>query len=620
MKKAVFAGLIVALISGCVSMPTPPPSPQQVAASVEAFNQTHWGYLQQYIGRQYANEDGDWLRITAEPTKAELLITVYHINTKSPAQQYATERLIHVRPADTEDTFHFLLEAPTLFPDDKATIRFDEGGRMQVLTGSLRNMQLTLTDTEVHFSYPEQPWSYAVTPKPMKRDLYTLPDNRTVPVDLEPGSPYQKLRASGPFGIWERSVGQTFVSGGTLLKLEKDETGNLVFIYSEPDETASYALTPGRLVFRPSSTSDPKALQVQSMPNWKDGWFVSKHLSLSADDRLTHAYRGVENFIDNGAYQDTYINRGNSIRIVTFKQDPGVDQPSLSNNLYLPVTRERLAAAIEYREKQVVERERSRLYAEREAARRAARSEATANAVLQGLATGFSEAQQTNNRLNQQSSEFERDLNEKLRQIDRQNRQRERDSAARADQIIAANNAAARAHNTPTPSQQLTQSQSALTSSNTQDAQRKEAEQRQADQAKAAEQARIAKEKQRAEDKLKSEEDARQKKAQQEKALKDHLAAERRGIRLRAETCPGGNGFPSMMGSRPKVNPKVANCIFVHFEARCPGERPGTGVTGSIERFLGHDSCFDNSYPLPRKLSCDVKQAVVEVTDVTTCP
>lgn len=54
------------------------------------------------------------------------------------------------------------------------------------------------------------------------------------------------------------------------------------------------------------------------------------------------------------------------------------------------------------------------------------------------------------------------------------------------------------------------------------------------------------------------------------------------------------------MGTRPTVQPEVANWVDAHFEARCPSERRGSGMTGSIGQFLGSNSCFDNSNPLPR--------------------
>lgn len=64
--------------------------------------------------------------------------------------------------------------------------------------------------------------------------------------------------------------------------------------------------------------------------------------------------------------------------------------------------------------------------------------------------------------------------------------------------------------------------------------------------------------------------------------------------------------------------PKVANCITVHFEARCPAERPGTGMTGSIWAYNGWGNCTESG-DLPRQLACDEREAIVEVTSVKTC-
>src|SRR5690606_16174325 len=105
----------------------------------------------------------------------------------------------------------------------------------------------------------------------------------------------------------------------------------------------------------------------------------------------------------------------------------------------------------------------------------------------------------------------------------------------------------------------------------------------------------------------------------QAQALAQHLLVEKRQIRLRALQCPGKGGFPSVTGTRPRVQPKVATCVTVHFEARCPSERPGSGMRGSIWSFQGMNGCTEDSDALPRKLACEPSQAIVDVTDVTTC-
>jgi len=623
MRKLLLApALLCAALAGCAT--TDPAdtarSPEAIAAAQAAFQQIQWGFLQPYIGHLYVNDDGDQLRVAAEPDKRALAISLYSANRLVHANSV---RLL-VRTTATQDTYHVLIENSGMFSDDEATIRFDQSGRMQVLNGSLNDLQLTLTESAAHFSYAASIGPFSMTPKPLRRDVYTLPDGSTVPVSLDPGSRYQQLRAAGPFGIWEHSVGQTFVSRTILLKVDKDEAGNLVLEFRLPDGS-----NPGREVFRAPSRTDPRAFRVLSMPNRPAGSFESRQLTLSADDRLTHRYTGTENiFTYNGDYLDTYVNRGNSIRMMGRSQDPDDDEYSTWNNIYLPVTRERLAAAMENREKDQVERERAREYAQRRAAERAAESQATMNAIMSGLASGFQQANQTNMRMAQQSQDFERNLNQKLRQIGQQKQQREREAAERADRIMAANAAAAqaRAASSPTsPASSAPQRTAAATPAASpqearrlQEAQRKQEEQRKAEEARAAEQARLAKEKQREEETRRKAELARQEQERRTQALLDHLAAERRAIRLQAAQCPAKGGLPSVIGIRPRVQPKVANCITVHFEARCPADRPGTGMTGSIWAYNGMGNCTETG-DLPRKLACDVREAVVEVTNVTTC-
>ncbi|OVZ64447.1 MULTISPECIES: hypothetical protein [unclassified Pigmentiphaga] len=618
MRKILLASALCATLAGCATVEPAgtAQSSQSLAAAQAAFQQIQWGFLQPYIGHLYVNDDGDWLQVMADPAQGALAIRLYTANN---LRDSSAIRLL-VRPTAQPDTYHMLIEQSGMFSDDQATIRFDESGRMKILNGSLNDLQLSLADAAAHFSYRASAASFHMRPKPLRRDVYTLPDGGTIPVSLDPASPYQQLRAASPFGIWEQSVGQTFVSRIVLLKIDKDDAGNLVFQYSLPDGS-----NPGREVFQAPSSTDPRALRVLSMPNRPAGSFDSRQLTLSADDRLIHRFTGTENiFTYNGDYLNIYINRGDSIRIMSRAQGPDDDSPSTGNNIYLPVTRERLAAAMENRERQQVERERDRIYAQRRAAERAAESQATTNAILSGLASGFQQANQSNQRMAQQSRDFERDLNQKLRQIEQQKQQRDREAAAHADRIMAANAAAAqtRAASAPTSTAssppQRTAAAAPAASASAQEAQRKQEEQRKAEEARAAEQARLAKEKQREEETRRKAELARQEQERRTQALLDHLAAERRAIRLQAAQCPAKGGLPSVIGIRPRVQPKVANCITVHFEARCPADRPGTGMTGSIWAYNGMGNCTETG-DLPRKLACDVREAVVEVTNVTTC-
>jgi hypothetical protein len=146
---------------------------------------------------------------------------------------------------------------------------------------------------------------------------------------------------------------------------------------------------------------------------------------------------------------------------------------------------------------------------------------------------------------------------------------------------------------------------------------RAEAQQQAEQQRLAAAKQREAERAQRVADRRRQEELARQK---QRQALQDQLAAERRGIQLRALKCPGiGN---QITGLRPRVTPRIADCVTVQFEAHCPGTQPGQGVTGSFYNFIGSTgniSCANDTIELPAGLSCPAEQVRVDVRDVAAC-
>ena len=616
-KKLFFIALSSAILAGCVTVDPGSGTTSanaQMASAEASHRQIDWGGLQAYIGRQYGNEDGDLLRLTILPDQSELRIGLFSANNLRDTARIG----LVVRPTAVPDTFHFRIENSGLFSDDQATVRFDEQGRMQVLSGSLNDLQLTIDHDKAHFSYRASASAYRMTPKPLRRSIYALNDGSFLPVDLAPQTAYQQLRAARPFGTWEQLLGQTFVGNTILLRVEKDDAGNLAFVYMDLNEE-----NPGREIFAPSSPTDPKAFRAVSLPNMPAGTFSTRTLSLQPDDRIIHGYDGTTRDSSRIAQVTHYINEGNAIRIITRYQNLDNDSDSTWNSLYLPVTRERLATAMENRARRKIEQERDREYAEREAAERSERNRQTGDAILRGLASGFNQASQSNMRMAQQSLDFERKLNQQLREIEQQKQQRDQEAGKRADRIMAANAKARSSSDSAAVVSQQMQAMGPLPSSNAQtelrgQQDRLQQEQRQAEELRAAEQARGSLEQQRQEERRKKDEIIRQDKERQAQALQEHLSAEKRSIRLQAKKCPAKGGLPSVIGIRPKVLPKVANCITVHFEARCPAERPGTGMTGSIWAYNGWGNCTESG-DLPRQLACDEREAIVEVTSVKTC-
>ena len=132
------------------------------------------------------------------------------------------------------------------------------------------------------------------------------------------------------------------------------------------------------------------------------------------------------------------------------------------------------------------------------------------------------------------------------------------------------------------------------------------------DAATAARKRREAQEAARAE-RERAEADAKKK---QEEDLRKHLAAERAGIRLRALKCGGQD---TVTGVRPAVSPRIANCITVHYEARCPGVQQGQGTRMAFANFVGGNSCYGDTQKLNPPLACKAEHAIVDVRSVTVC-
>nr|WP_298728529.1 hypothetical protein [uncultured Steroidobacter sp.] len=144
-----------------------------------------------------------------------------------------------------------------------------------------------------------------------------------------------------------------------------------------------------------------------------------------------------------------------------------------------------------------------------------------------------------------------------------------------------------------------------------------ERERRQKVEAERAEQERKAKEAERvrlAEERKRQEEAARQ---QRQRDLENYLAAEARSIRMRAISC---DGRYQATGSQPNVRPRLANCLRVSYEARCPGTPQGMGIADRINNYVGGASCYGETRELPGRLNCPVDAVIVEVTEVSLCP
>lgn len=593
-NRLLLSTLCALLTAGC-AVGVPP----QASDSTSAAKNIDWGILGKYINAEYVSANGT-LSVT-NPENGTLLITA------TGGSRPRSQRL-EISPGSKPETYYVkALNTSVFFSDDSALVLFKKDGRMQQIEGNLGWYDFKITETEARLSNP-----YVIELPLLTRisKTYTFDDGSSIPISKDPDSPLQKLHESlQGFGLWETKIGQTFIGDTDMLRVGKNQTGHLQLTVLTLEGKESVQLTFDK-------TPGNKGSGAKYFPGPTTQ--IIKTLIEQTELRMQYSIPS-SGWTDQGDYHWRYFLRGDQILKFAAIRHSSEDDASLYATVYRPLTEARMIAAMELREKKHLKAVSDAAYKERQAAERAAERRATENAIVSGFSRGLAQASQNNDQLNRMSQNFERNLNSKLRQIKSdQDKQREAARAAAA-RLMAANVAAKQA----APSANLPGSRSAQIAQASPGRTAPQGPRQQAIPKQTQPQAQEhqnQEEVRRAAQQKADGEAARLEKLRQEKALKDHLAAERRGIRLRAETCPGGGGLPSAIGTRPAVTPRVAQCLIVHFEARCPSDRPGSGMQGTIDQFQGSGSCFDNSQPMPRKLACDVSQAIVSVTNVTTCP
>jgi hypothetical protein len=148
----------------------------------------------------------------------------------------------------------------------------------------------------------------------------------------------------------------------------------------------------------------------------------------------------------------------------------------------------------------------------------------------------------------------------------------------------------------------------------------KQAEQRRAEEEKRRleEERRLA-EQQRAEEKTRKEEEKRKAAEDAKQARWQYLQMMTSGTRLRARTCPDGEGKYYVVGTRPRPKPEVVSCVDVYFQARCPGMV--TGTSGVAKNFTGMATdCFmGDTVVIDPKPNCKVGDVNVVVKEVRAC-
>lgn len=126
----------------------------------------------------------------------------------------------------------------------------------------------------------------------------------------------------------------------------------------------------------------------------------------------------------------------------------------------------------------------------------------------------------------------------------------------------------------------------------------------------------------------KAEQEAEQEAARQAKERAEAAEAQvrsdyprqlRRGITLRARTCPDGEGKHDVVGSRPRINPEKVSCVDIHYEALCPGLVVGRKGVGQNFTGVATDCLMGDTYTIDPKPACPVKEVRVALRDMLAC-
>lgn len=112
------------------------------------------------------------------------------------------------------------------------------------------------------------------------------------------------------------------------------------------------------------------------------------------------------------------------------------------------------------------------------------------------------------------------------------------------------------------------------------------------------------------------------KKAEQEaedRARRDYLQALSRGTRLRARTCPGGEGQYYVVGLLPTVKPKKVDCVDLHYRAQCVGSATYNDGVGKTFLGVATDCFMGDTYKIEPKPACPLDQLNVTVKEIRAC-
>lgn len=208
----------------------------------------------------------------------------------------------------------------------------------------------------------------------------------------------------------------------------------------------------------------------------------------------------------------------------------------------------------------------------------------------------------------------------------------ERKSQQESQQKIAALDAEQRKKQTEIEQRQRQlQNQSAAAQRKQEDERQKQRTEQKRNEERLAEQRRTEEEKRRqeeerrqaeqrrTEEKVRKEEEKRKAAEEAKQARWQYLQTVASGTRLRARTCPDGEGKYYVVGTRPRPKPEAVSCVDVYFQARCPGMVGGS--SGVAKNFTGMATdCFmGDTVVIDPKPNCKVGEVNVVVKEVRAC-
>jgi hypothetical protein len=402
MSKYLAAPALCAALYGCVSI-EPPLSPEAAAAAQAAYAEIDWGILTPYISQQYISDDHHYLAIHPDPVKGELVIEFNRTHRDIPY----TKIRFFLKPTETLNTYLVTVPPRGWSGSQTGRIRLDDQGRAHILDPeALGDFEFQISGQKLAIRYDHfKNWE-------LQRDIYFPPSGEPIAVSYDPDSEFQRMRAGKPFGMWEDHIGKTYVGEdiGHMVTVGKDAEGNLELKYTYPNSTRwnrhRVSPPPDMRVLQATEMDNARSLERTSLNNTDVLW-----LSYVDDDIL---------FGDRGKFEVVMIPRGDRILRTGLREFAGYERQQIYGT-YVPVTPEGIQAAAEYNKEQARADEWHR---EREAARAERNQNMTVNAVMAGLASGFAQGQQTADRLEQKSQNFEMGLKRRLQDIDRRNKAR----------------------------------------------------------------------------------------------------------------------------------------------------------------------------------------------------